>query len=409
MEAQHSPRRGWELAKLVFQATLAVAPPQRRAFILRICGHDPRLQAEVERLLAAHEGAARTPPVPSNLPATTSRFFPNQSFPNRRLGPYRIIRLLGHSKRGEVWQAEDTRRGSLIALKLLPAGFFGQAERRQQFTREARTLAHLNHPNLPSILEIGQVHGLSCLAAELVYGHSLRQRMNQAQPTVSEALDVMIQVADALAAAHAAGLVHRNLKLENVMMRRDGLVRLLDFGLPRLTAETSTAAPLGTGVGVAWATAPPPERPEAADARADIFDLGVMLYELLSGRAPFVHRPPTAGAARPADPLAAPTIPPVLRQILRKALSQERKHSYQTARGLQADLQRVRQELEGGARLHDPPTPDFGRVFALPHEPHRTNVQTLRTNLKRLTRNGAPWLTLLLILVFAMSLYQWLR
>ena len=287
MEPQpNSPQRGQQV-KLVFQAALAFAPEQRRAFITQACADDPVLREEVDLLLTAHEESGGDPVAAAKLTTDTSTLFPGQMFLNRVLGHYRIISLLGRGGMGEVWQAEDTRLGRRVALKLLPAEFSSSPERLRRFEREARAVSSLNHPNIITIHEIGQADGVHYIVMELVDGQTLRQQMPDMRRQVSESLDLVMQVAEALAEAHAAGIVHRDVKAENVMVRLDGRVKLLDFGLARLmkSASGDAAAELlantitspGLVIGTLACMSPEQARGQEVDERTDIFSLGVSL------------------------------------------------------------------------------------------------------------------------------------
>src|SRR5262249_40363693 len=203
---------------------------------------------------------------------------------------------------GEVWRARDSRLNREVAIKLLPVEFTTQPERLRRFAQEARAASALNHPNIITIHEIGDVENMHYIVTEYIEGETLRQRMAgtpQGRLSLAEALDVAVQIAAALAAAHEVGIVHRDIKPENVMVRRDGIVKVLDFGLAKLTrpsspvidSQTATLARNSTDTGVVMGTprymSPEQARGEKVDARTDIFSLGVVLYEMLAGRAPF--------------------------------------------------------------------------------------------------------------------------
>jgi serine/threonine protein kinase len=200
---------------------------------------------------------------------------------------------------GDVYLAEDKRLGRQVAMKLLPREFTADAERVKRFAQEARATSALNHPNIITIHEIGEIANTHYIATEYVEGETLRRRMDRGPLTLQEALDLAIQIATALEAAHRAGIVHRDIKPENVMVRPDGYVKVLDFGLAKLI-EPSTAGldarlpiegTVNTESGVVMGTprcmSPEQARGEKADARTDIFSLGIVFYEMLAGRAPF--------------------------------------------------------------------------------------------------------------------------
>jgi serine/threonine-protein kinase len=282
-----------------------------------------------------------------------------------RLGRYEIRSKLGAGGMGEVYLAEDTRLHRKVALKILPADLAANKDRMRRFEQEAQAAAALNHPNIAHIYEIGEDAGPHFIAMEFIDGETLRERMRTAPIKLSEALDVATQIASALAAAHVAGIIHRDVKPENVMLRRDGIVKVLDFGLAKLAqttpesidTEAPTRANIKTEPGVVMGTAiymsPEQARGLPVDARADIFSLGVVLYEMISGRLPF------EGASRneviasvlsekESPPLAryAREVPAEFERIVSKSLRKNRDERYQTSRDLLIDLKNLKEELE---------------------------------------------------------------
>ncbi|HEX4947231.1 MAG TPA: protein kinase [Blastocatellia bacterium] len=418
----NSPERGQQI-KLVFQAALAIAPEQRRAFITQACADDPLLRHEVDLMLLAYEESSGNPADAAKLTSDTSTLFPGQTFLNRLIGHYRIVRLLGRGGMGEVWQAEDTRLGRRVALKLLPAEFSNTPERLQRFAREARAVSSLNHPNIITIHEIGQADGVHYIVTEFVDGQTLRQQMSEMRRPVSEVLDIVMQVADALGVAHAAGIVHRDVKAENVMVRRDGRIKLLDFGLARVmkpaSSDTvteqiaSTITSPGLVIGTLACMSPEQARGQEVDARTDIFSLGVMLYEMLFGRAPFAANSPgeMLAAVLTFDPPVPTTQPPALQNIVRKALSKERERRYQTMQELLVELKKARQELEADNKS-GVQTLEFGLAHTLPIEPATvpSSAEIIFTEIKRHKRGFALTVSLLLLgfLAIGYGLYRWI-
>jgi serine/threonine protein kinase/pimeloyl-ACP methyl ester carboxylesterase/tetratricopeptide (TPR) repeat protein len=278
---------------------------------------------------------------------------------------YTIISFLGVGGMGEVYLAEDTKLGRKVALKTLPAEFTNDKERLRRFQQEARAASALNHPNLLTIHEIGAESGAHFIAAEYIDGETLRTRLKRERMKIDDALDVAQQAAFALTAAHDAGIVHRDIKPENIMVRRDGIVKVLDFGLAKLLEdharemidhEADTRALVLTDPGRVLGT-PAYMSPEQArgfdlDARTDIWSLGVVLYEMVAGRAPFrgetkSHTVVSILESEP-PPLAtfAPDAPAELQRIVRKALSKDPDSRYQTARDLMIDLKSLRRDLD---------------------------------------------------------------
>jgi predicted ATPase/serine/threonine protein kinase len=293
--------------------------------------------------------------------------------PGTKLSRYEIRSLLGAGGMGEVYLALDTALGRRVALKVLPAAFAADEARLARFEREARTASSLNHPNIITIHEIGHSDEVYFIVTEYIVGETLRHKLKQGRLILVQALDVACQVADALATAHEAGIIHRDIKPENLMLRGDGFIKVLDFGLAKLTqpAESSDDAetmlipaakdsPLRTEPGHILGT-PHYMSPEQArglflDARTDIFSLGVVLYEMVTGVKPFkgntvvdiiaaiLHFEPVAPSRLSKE------ISPQLDLISNRALAKELKNRYQTISDLAADLRQVREELLFQAR-----------------------------------------------------------
>jgi serine/threonine-protein kinase len=301
-----------------------------------------------------------------------------QLFSGTRLGRYEIRSKIGAGGMGEVYLAHDPQLRRLVALKILPSEFMQSENRLRRFEQEAYAASALNHPNIITIHEIGKTESLHYIVTEYVEGESLRQHMagsaSQAAPggspmksaplKLGEVLDTAIQIASALSAAHAAGIIHRDIKPDNVMLRRDGIAKVLDFGLAKLTAtqtsdidpEAATRALINTGAGVVMGTAsymsPEQARGLEVDARTDIWSLGVMLYEMAVGRAPFEGATPTEVIARIIErepaPLTrySPELPAELARIITKALEKDREERYQTTKDLLIDLKRLKRRIE---------------------------------------------------------------
>jgi tetratricopeptide (TPR) repeat protein len=286
--------------------------------------------------------------------------------PGTRLDRYEIVALLGTGGMGEVYLARDTRLQRKVALKLLPPAVAADAERMRRFVDEARTTSALNHPNILTVFEAGESGGVHFIATELVDGVTLRDRMARARLDVAAALDVAAQVASALGAAHAAAIVHRDIKPENVMVRSDGVVKVLDFGLAKLLESDRTPGEgptltAGTHAGLMMGTvkymSPEQARGLPVDARSDIFSLGVVLYEMLAGQPPFDGETASdviAGVLTTEPPSlehVAPEASHELHHIVAKALRKDRELRYQSVKDLLIDLKDLRQDLEFQARL----------------------------------------------------------
>lgn len=360
----------WQEIDRLLDAALERPRAERSAFLAEACQGDEPLRLKVEALLRADEEAASFIETPAAafaaelLLATTSQ--PSSgALPGQHLQQYKILTQLGAGGMGEVWLAEDTRLGRKVALKLLPERFTQDSERVRRFEQEGRAASALNHPNIITIHDIGQAEGSYYITTEYIAGQTLRQHLKDAPLALTVALDVAKQTAAARAAAHAAGIVHRDIKPENIMLRPDGVVKVLDFGLAKLTESPPLSNPQsptrnpqltepGTVMGTVSYMSPEQVRGLDVDGRSDIFCLGVVLHEMLSGNKPFT------GATR-ADVLAAildkeppplpPATPPPLTAIVRRALRKDRDERYQTANELLAELDALKQDLELKAHL----------------------------------------------------------
>ncbi|MEO8650350.1 MAG: protein kinase, partial [Acidobacteriota bacterium] len=285
---------------------------------------------------------------------------------------YHITELLGVGGMGDVYLANDSVLNRKVALKLLPPGLTEHADRLKRFKHEALASSALNHPNIVTIHEFGSENESNFIVTEFVDGDTLRKRMSNGPASVVETLDVAIQVASALSAAHDAGIAHRDIKPENIMVRHDGLVKVLDFGLAKLTASTGPdtdkeAQTLfktepGMVMGTVGYMSPEQARGVHVDARTDIWSLGVIMYEMAAGRRPFEGSTQT-------DVLVAilnENVPMIkiyvddsldeLGRIIDKTLAKEADERYQSAEELTADLKRFRHRLEFEAEMNRPDT-----------------------------------------------------
>jgi serine/threonine protein kinase len=274
---------------------------------------------------------------------------------------------------GEVYLAQDRRLSRKVALKLLPASFTKDVDRLRRFEQEARSASALNHPNIITIYEIQEIGSTHLIATEFVEGETLRQRLMHSRLSLNETLQIAIQVADALSAAHKAGIVHRDIKPENLMLRPDGYIKVLDFGLAKLADQLSVdgEAPtvqVRTGSGVVMGTAgymsPEQARGLPVDARSDVFSLGAVIYEMLASRKPFDGDTPSDVLAAILKTEPPPLVhlvsglPPELVRIVGKTLRKDREERYQVIKDLLLDLKALKQELEFQEKLEQSVVPN---------------------------------------------------
>jgi serine/threonine protein kinase len=356
-----TPER-WQQVEEVLQAALDRAPRERAAFLREVCAGDAELQTEASSLISAYDAAAdfiEEPAIAQDAHVLLSH--QSQTNVGREIGPYKIIDRLGGGGMGEVYLAQDARLDRLVALKVLPAYFVSDDTRLRRFQREARAASALNHPNILTIHEVGELEGVHFIATEFIDGQTIRELIARDELSLTDALDIVVQVASALSAAHAAGIVHRDIKPENIMRRGDGIVKILDFGIAKLLeptpAEFSAVTRAQTETGVVLGTvgymSPEQARGLPVDERTDIWSLGVVLYEMLVYRAPFngATRMDTMVAIleREPAPLLQPTADPTLQRlqtIVNKTLRKERAERYQTTAELLADLTGVKQQID---------------------------------------------------------------
>jgi len=296
-----------------------------------------------------------------------------------KLNRYEIRSNLGAGGMGEVYLAQDTELDRTVAIKILPESSAADAHRLQRFIREAKAASALNHPHILTIHEIGTAQNVHFIATEFIDGQTLRQRIN-AGLQLSEVLELATQVAAALAAAHEAGIVHRDIKPENVMVRRDGYVKVLDFGLAKLTEtksplsdpEAPTKAMVNTAAGTVMGTAtymsPEQAKGTEVDSRTDLWSLGALLYEMITGHVPFSGETPTETISlilqKEPPPLTryVSDVPAELERIVDKALTKDRDDRYQTAKDFLIDLRHLKRKIEVDAEIDRTVSPEFRGV-----------------------------------------------
>jgi eukaryotic-like serine/threonine-protein kinase len=351
-------RERWSRLDELLDQALERPAEERRSFLESACGPDETLRGEALRLLELAEtddhelrpGALDADPWDDALDRGIRE--PADLPPGTAVGPYRVLGLLGRGGMGNVYEAEDPKLGRHVALKVLPAELDSE-DRRRRFEREARTLAALQHPGIVHVYSIEESAGVRYIAMERVYGRTLAERTPEHGMPLPELLDAAIPLADALAAAHARGVIHRDLKPANVMVTEDGHVKVLDFGVAkwRSGADESAASRAGIVVGTLSYMSPEQAEGREVDQRTDLFALGILLFRMSTGELPFrgasaasviqslLHdTPPTVTDLQP-------RLPSGLSRIVKRCLAKDRERRYQTALEVKRDLEELRRGI----------------------------------------------------------------
>lgn len=350
-------RRVDELVQSVLEQPLE----RRESYLDELCAGDEDLRTEILTILDSQTevGYTTTPIESANLAGLQEGEF---------VGPFRIIRMLGRGGMGDVYLAEHTGQSREVALKILPESFAADPQRVQRFRQEARAVMALNHPNIVTVYDMGASEVGYFLSTEFVEGETLRARMAHDPVSITDAVEIAEQVAAALAYAHGKGVIHRDIKPENIMLRPDGYVKVLDFGLAKLSERglpnsaehpegASTLEQLDTSPGIVMGTvqymSPEQARGWQVDERTDVWSLGVVLYEMIAGRAAFeaYSKNEIIAAILEREPLPigrfVHDLPHDLERVIVRALRKDREERYQVIKDLLLDLKSVRQELTG--------------------------------------------------------------
>ncbi|MDQ3665212.1 MAG: protein kinase, partial [Acidobacteriota bacterium] len=354
----------WQKVREVFDAALRQEPEARQNYLNEACGDDNDLLTEVESLFSSFDKSddfMETPAVAQVadiFESDTKRLETGACF-----GHYEIIRQIGIGGMGEVYLAKDQKLNRRVAIKILNEKFSRDESNLKRFVREAKAASALNHPNILVIHEIGESEDAHYIVSEFIEGRTLREVLSQSQMSLEKVLDLAIHIASALAAAHEAHLVHRDIKPENVMVRPDGYVKVLDFGLAKLVEQenkafigledTSTRNQTAKGVilGTVNYMSPEQAKGEQVDERTDIFSFGVVIFEMITGRTPFAGDSMSETFANlinaEPQPLSrfASNVPDELKRIVAKTLRKIKDERYQTMTDLLADLKVLRQNL----------------------------------------------------------------
>jgi serine/threonine protein kinase len=401
----------WRKVEELYDVAIELPSAERAKFVQDSCGGDEDLRRHLLGLLDAQQKVGDFMESPAlDIVAkgvAQEQASVKQSYLiGRDLGPYKIEKFLGAGGMGEVYLAHDAKLTRQVALKILPAQFVSDPEHVRRFEREARAVSALNHPNLITIYDIGVSEGVQFIATEFVAGKTVRDLIDEGLK-MNDALAIATQVAEALGAAHDAGVLHRDIKPENIMVRPDGYVKVLDFGLAKLseqmlTERTNVSAATAPGLLMGTLAYMSPEQAagEVVDQRTDIWSLGIVLYEMMTGFSPTkrANRLETLEAILSKEPLTAsdsnPALPIELDHILGKALEKDRELRYQTASDFRADLKRLKRELDSSPSLSG----SSGRVS-------RPGLTTVASSARRWPRRA---LVVGALVVVALSLCAWL-
>jgi predicted ATPase len=355
----------WKRVDELLHSALAVPSDRRDEFLRQECAGDAQLEQEIKSLLTSHRnlgGFLERPAikVAAQTIAQTQAREAGDSMLGRTISHYRVVGKLGSGGMGVVYEAEDVRLGRRVALKFLPASLAHDGRTLQRFEREARVASSLNHPNICTIYEVEEHDHQPVIVMELLEGKSLKERIREGPISNDELLDFGIQASDALEAAHAKGIIHRDIKPGNIFVIGQVRIKILDFGLakvrPSRLAEDESSEEALTLDGIIPGTtsymSPEQVRGEEIDARSDLFSLGVVLYEMATGKRPFAgkNRVVTMNAILSAQPAAAskvnPSLPAGLDKIIARALEKNREKRFQHAADICSDLKRLKGEAQ---------------------------------------------------------------
>ncbi len=332
----------WPRVRQIFDTAVERTGAQRIEYITAACGENRALRAQVDALLASHVTAAAFREQPPSLVEALKS--PQEDLSGQTTAGYRVLSRLGSGGMGEVYLAHDDKLDRPVALKLLLSHVHADPLQLQRFHQEAKAASSLNHPHILVIHDFGEIDGRPFMVTEYVEGRTLRCRLRDGALGIIEAVDIATQVASALAAAHGRDLVHRDVKPENIMVRPDGYVKVLDFGLAKtFTADGARANSLtqpGTIMGTPGYMSPEQARGLPLDARTDVWSLGVVVHEMIAGTAPFSGRTiaDVLVAILEHDPPPLPNAPPALVDCLTRALSKEPAGRFPSAREMHAAL-----------------------------------------------------------------------
>ena len=418
----------WRQIEEVFHLALQYDGAERDAYLAGMCGEDQSLINEVRSLISSHEHSGEfldKPELATGLQLLAARDSPSRE--GATIGHYSLKDRIGLGGMGEVYLALDRRLDRNVALKLLPASFNDHPDWVRRFQNEARAASSISHTNLAHVYEVGEANGQHYIAMEYIEGVTLREHLRRARLTPLEALDITTQVARALAAAHDKGVLHRDVKPDNIMIHRDGYVKVLDFGLAKSIVglksqhdNSGTASAIETAAGIIIGSpaymSPEQARGLEVDYRSDLWSLGVVLYELLAQKSPFLSdtRSDTLAAVLKSEPpplgLSVPGLPEGIEPVVTKLLAKDAGDRYQSAESLIADLGNLTEGLKRRKPLeHKPentagtdspaPAPAPGLNQQRPKLPHKL-VASIPAYVRGVSKPTKLGLSALLLIAF---------
>ena len=406
----------WQKVGEIFNAARRQTPELRQNYLNQVCGENKTLLDEVESLLASHDSSDSFLETPAIARVTETLENKGQKLKKGKcFGNYEIIKQIGTGGMGEVYLAQDNKLDRQVAVKILNENFSKHESNLTRFIQEAKAASALNHPNILVIHEIGESEQTHYLVSEFIKGKTLREVLQDENLKLSEILDISIQIANALTAAHEARLAHRDIKPENIMIRPDGFVKVLDFGLAKLVEQKnksilglkdSTLKGNQTAEGVILGTinymSPEQAKGKRVDMRTDIFSLGVVIYEMIAGQTPFAGDSMSETFANllnaEPQPLShfAANIPSELQRIVSKMLRKNKDERYQTMKGLSMDLKSLQKRLEFEYETKHSETPkkghreqvnekteliaDFGKIKSDTEKQNKIEIQNIPPN-----------------------------